>query len=66
MGMSWPFTPEDVNNRYRRLAKEWHPDLNPGDPTATERMKALNSAVQLLTASVRTLCQCTPECSTLG
>lgn len=49
MGMSYPFTPEDVKNRYRRLAKEWHPDVNPGDPTATERMKALNSAVQLLT-----------------
>jgi hypothetical protein len=49
MGMSYPFTPEDIKKRYRQLAKEWHPDLNPGDPTATERMKALTSAVQLLT-----------------
>lgn len=49
MGMSYPFTPEDMKKRYRQLAKEWHPDLNPGDPTATERMKALTAAMQLLT-----------------
>lgn len=49
MGMSYPFTPEDIKNRYRQLAKEWHPDLNRGNSTATEQMKALNSAVQLLT-----------------
>ncbi|HWP92591.1 MAG TPA: J domain-containing protein [Thermodesulfobacteriota bacterium] len=49
MGMSYPFTPEDIKKRYRQLAKEWHPDLNPGDPVATERMQALTSAVQLLT-----------------
>lgn len=49
MGMSYPFTPEDVKKHYRQLAKQWHPDFNPGDPTATERMKALNRAMQLLT-----------------
>jgi len=49
MGMSYPFAPEDIKKHYRQLAKEWHPDLNPGDPTATEKMKALNSAMQLLT-----------------
>lgn len=49
MGMSYPFTPEDMKKHYRQLAKQWHPDLNPGDPTATERMKALNRAMQLLT-----------------
>lgn len=49
MEMSYPFTPDDIKNRYRQLAKEWHPDLNQGSSTATEQMKALNSAVQLLT-----------------
>jgi len=49
MGMSYPFTPEDMKKRYRVLAKQWHPDLNPGDPAATERMKALNRTMQLLT-----------------
>ncbi len=49
IGMSYPFAPEDIKKRYRQLAKDWHPDLHPGDPTATERMKALTLAVQLLT-----------------
>lgn len=49
MGLCYPFTPENIKNRYRQMAKEWHPDLNQGDPTATERMKTLNSAMQLLT-----------------
>ena len=49
MGMSYPFTPEDMKKHYRQLAKQWHQDLNLGDPTATERMKALNRAMQLLT-----------------
>jgi len=49
MGMSYPFTPEDMKKRYRQLAKQWHPDLNPGYPKATELMKALNRAMQLLT-----------------
>lgn len=49
MGLCYPFTPEDMKKRYRQLAKEWHPDLNPGDPTATERMKALTGAMRLLT-----------------
>lgn len=49
MGLSYPFTPEDVKVRYRELAKQWHPDLNAGDPQATARMQALNAAAQLLT-----------------
>jgi len=49
MGMSYPFTPGDLKKCYRQLAKQWHPDLNPGDHTATERLRALNRAMQLLT-----------------
>jgi len=49
IGLSCPFTQEDVKNRYRQLAKEWHPDRNPHDPKATERMKELNLAVELIT-----------------
>jgi hypothetical protein len=48
MEMNYPFTPTDLKSHYRRLAKEWHPDLNPGDLAATGRMKALTSAMELL------------------
>ena len=41
MGLSLPVEPDDLKRRYRELAKQYHPDLNPGDPQSQERMKAL-------------------------
>ncbi len=49
MTLSLPLTPEQVKRRYRELALQWHPDHNRGLPQAQEKMKALNSAVGLLT-----------------
>ena len=49
MGLSLPITPEELKGRYRELAKQWHPDLHPGDPQAGEKMKALTWAAELLT-----------------
>lgn len=49
MSLALPVTPDDLKRRYRELAKKWHPDLNPGDPTATGQMKALSAAAEVLT-----------------
>ena len=49
MGLSLPITPEDLKRRYRELAKQWHPDLNPDDPQAGEKMKVLTAAAEVLT-----------------
>jgi hypothetical protein len=49
MNLTLPVTPEDIKRRYRELAKQWHPDLNPGDQGAEERMKALTGAAEILT-----------------
>ena len=49
MGLELPITPRELKRRYRDLAKLWHPDLNPADTRAEDRMKALNSAAQMLT-----------------
>jgi hypothetical protein len=49
MNLSLPVTPEEVKRRYRELAKQWHPDMNPGNPSAEERMKALTGAAEILT-----------------
>ena len=49
MGLSLPLTPENLKRRYRELAKEWHPDLNPGDSQAGEKMKALTAAAEVMT-----------------
>lgn len=49
MGLSLPITPEDIKQSYRKLAKQWHPDLNPGDAEAEDKMKKLTSAFEVLT-----------------
>ncbi len=51
MNLSLPVSPDDVKRQYRTLAKKWHPDLNPGDPAATERMQRLTVAAELLTGA---------------
>ena len=49
MQLALPVTPETIKQRYRDLAKKCHPDLNPGDAHAPEKMKALNAAAEVLT-----------------
>ena len=49
MGLSLPIDPDKVKHRYRSLAKEWHPDLNPNMDQAEEKMKELNLAAEALT-----------------
>ncbi len=40
---------EEIKKAHRRLAKKYHPDLNPGDATAAERMNEINAAYDILT-----------------
>ena len=44
--------PEVITAARNALAKLYHPDLHPGDPTATERMRAVNVAYERLVARV--------------
>ena len=39
---------DEIKRAYRRLAKELHPDVNAGDPQATERFKEITAAYNLL------------------
>src|SRR4051794_20529823 len=39
---------EAIRAAYRKLAKRFHPDLNPDKPEAAERFKAINAANNLL------------------
>jgi len=39
---------ETIRKAYRKLAKRFHPDLNPGKPEAAERFKSINAANDLL------------------
>lgn len=51
MELELPVTPEAITRQYRALAMRWHPDRNPGDPSATARFQALAAATELLTGT---------------
>jgi DnaJ-class molecular chaperone len=39
---------DDIRKAYRKLAKQFHPDLNPGKPEAEARFKSISAAYDLL------------------
>jgi curved DNA-binding protein len=48
LGLERKATPADIKKAYRRLARELHPDRNPGDKTAEHRFKEINEANEVL------------------
>jgi len=40
-----------IKQAYRKLARQYHPDVNPGDKQAEERFKEINEAYQVLSDS---------------
>jgi len=48
LGVSRDATQQDIKKAYRRLARECHPDVNPGDHEAEERFKEVAEAYAVL------------------
>jgi molecular chaperone DnaJ len=48
LGVSEKATADEIKRQYRRLAKQYHPDRNKGDPRAAERFKEIAEAYQVL------------------
>ena len=46
LGISPDASDEEIKKAYRRLAKKYHPDLNPGDAEAAQKMKEVNAAYE--------------------
>jgi molecular chaperone DnaJ len=48
LGVSRDASKEEISKAYKKLAKKYHPDLNPGDKNAEEKMREINEAYDLL------------------
>ena len=46
LGVSRDASDEEIKTAYRRLAKKYHPDLNPGDAEAAKKMQQVNAAYE--------------------
>ncbi len=48
LGVSKQATAEEIKKAYRRLARQYHPDRNPGDDAAESRFKEVQAAYDIL------------------
>lgn len=51
LGVSRSATDDELKKAYRQLARQYHPDLHPDDPTAEEKFKEITEAYEVLSNS---------------
>lgn len=48
LGVDRSISQDDLKKQYRKLAKKYHPDLNPDDPEAAEKFKEISVSYEIL------------------
>lgn len=48
LGVSPNASDEEIKKAYRTLSKKYHPDLNPGDEAAAQKMREVNAAYDMI------------------
>jgi DnaJ-class molecular chaperone len=48
LGLEDSASPEEIKSAYRKLAMKYHPDRNPGDKVAEQKIKEINEAYSIL------------------
>src|ERR1700733_6151400 len=48
LGVKKSASADEIRRAFRKLARKYHPDVNPGDKTAEEKFKALSEANEVL------------------
>ena len=46
LGVAKDADDKKIKQAFRKLAKQYHPDANPNDPTAEQRFKEINEAYE--------------------
>ena len=48
LGVPYNATEDEIKKKYRKLVKQYHPDLHPNDPAAAQKMSEINAAYELI------------------
>lgn len=48
LGVATSATPDEIKSAYRKLARQYHPDVNPNNPEAEEKFKEVSTAYAVL------------------